>query len=231
MADSRPLMKRVLRGLRPALLGPLRFAIDTGHLRSSLLCQAVDRGGEPLPWITYPALEFLRELDWRGRRVCEWGAGNSTLWWARQGATVFSVEHSQAWINALRPRFAPGAPVTLAFAATPEDYAALPRAHGPFDLVVIDGEHRFRCAEVALEITRPGGGILLDNAEQSWAEPGQSGFPIIELLRARGWRRVDFHGFAPSVARPHCTALYFRPETTLFDPPAPPYRRPGIVPG
>ena len=105
MLSSRSLARRLLRGIRPAVLGPLRFAIDAGHLRSALLGQAVDRGGHPLLWVTYPAIEFLRQLDWRGKRVLEWGAGNSTLWWARQGANVFSVEHSQEWIcHAIRRR-------------------------------------------------------------------------------------------------------------------------------
>ncbi len=212
------------------MLGPLRFAVDAGHLRSALLGQAVDRGGQPLLWVTYPAIEFLRQLDWRGKRVLEWGAGNSTLWWAQQGASVFSVEHSQEWIDTLERSIPTGAQVQLRLARDADAYVELPRSHGPFDLVVIDGESRPRCAEVAVEVVAPSGGILLDNSEQSWAAAGE-GFPIIERLHALGWRRVDFHGFAPSVARPHCTSLFFRPETRLFDLATPPYRQPGIVPG
>jgi hypothetical protein len=231
MSSHRPLIRRLARGLRPAILGPLRFAIDAGHLRSALLCQAVDRSGEPLPWITYPAIEFLAGLDWHGRRVLEWGAGNSTLWWSRQGAQVLSIEHSQPWIAELRGKLSPTPDVELRWASGADAYANAPRGGAPFELAVIDGEARFRCAQTALEVTAPSGGILLDNSEQTWAEPGQSGFPIIDLMRARGWLRIDFHGFAPSVARPHCTSLFFRPETTLFDRQSPPTRRRGIVPG
>jgi len=232
MSSARPLIKRLARGLRPVLLAPLRFSIDAGHLRSALLCQAVDRSGQPLPWITYPAIEFLSGLDWRGRRVLEWGAGNSTLWWVRRGAQVLAIEHSPAWIDEIRAQLPAGAPVELRCATDPEAYAAAPRdAAARFDLAVIDGLARFRCAQAALEVVAPSGGIVLDNAEQTWAEPGQPGYPIIELMRDHGWLRIDFHGFAPTVARPHCTSLFFRPETTLFEGQAPPTRRPGIVPG
>lgn len=225
---SRSLPSRLLRGLRPALLGPLRFAFDTGYLRSAMLCQAVGRGGEPLPWLTYPAIAYLEALEWRGKAVLEWGAGNSTLWWARRGARVFAVEHDPAWVAALRTRLAAETAVTLHAAADAADYLAAPRAAAPFDLAVIDGENRPGCAAAALELVRPEGLILLDNSEQPWAPRG---FPIPELLQTHGWHRVDFHGFAPSVARPHCTSLFFRPECALLEPTAPPRRLESVIPG
>jgi len=219
------LPRRLLRGLRPALLAPLRFAFDTGFLRSALLCQAVDRAGRPLLWVTYPAIEYLSALDWRGRRVLEWGAGHSTLWWAQRGAEVVSIEHNPAWVAALRPRLARHPTVQLHLAPDPSAYRDAPRASGPFDLAVIDGEDRLGCAHTALDVVRPTGAILLDNAEQPWTAD-------ISLLLARhGFHRVDFHGFAPSVARPHCTSLFFRPGCELLQPAAPPQRPASIIPG
>ncbi|MGH9518463.1 MAG: class I SAM-dependent methyltransferase, partial [Terriglobales bacterium] len=209
---SRSLPGRLLRGLRPALLGPLRFAFDGGYLRSALLCQAVDWRGAPLLWVTYPAIAYLEALDWRGRKVLEWGAGNSTLWWAARGAHVFSVEHDPAWVEALRPRLANYPQVQLHAAGDAADYVAGPRVAAPFDVAVIDGEDRLGCARAALELVRPQGAIVLDNSEQAWAAP------ISTLLAQAGYRRVDFHGFAPSVARPHCTSLFFRPECDLLSP-------------
>lgn len=222
---SRSLPARLLRGLRPALLAPLRFSFDTGFLRSAMLCQAVDRRGAPLLWITYPAIAYLSALDWNGRRVLEWGAGNSTLWWAARGADVFAVEHDPAWAAALQPRLAAWPRVRLHRATGPADYLEAPRQAAPFDLAVIDGEDRLGCAQAALALVRPGGAILLDNSEQPWAAP------ISALLAAAGWQRVDFHGFAPSVARPHCTSLFFRAECDLLRPAVPPPRPDSIIPG
>lgn len=222
---SRSLPARLLRGVRPAVLAPLRFAFDSGFLRSALLCQAVDRSGEPLLWITYPAIAYLSALEWNGRRVLEWGAGNSTLWWAARGAEVFAVEHDPAWVATLRPRLSAWPRVRLHGAADAADYLDAPRSAAPFDLAVIDGEDRLGCARAALTLVRPAGAIVLDNSEQSWAAP------ISTLLAEAGWRRVDFHGFAPSVARPHCTSLFFRAECDLLLPPAPPARVQTVIPG
>ncbi len=227
---KRSLGARLARGLRPAVLGPLRFAVDSGHWRSSMLCQSVDRRGRPLPWITYPAMEFLESFDWNGVDVVEWGAGNSTLWWIEHGARVFSIEHDPHWAAEVRRRLDGHPSASLQCHTDAADYAraALGR---PCELAVIDGLARYRCAEVAVQVAAPTGAIVLDNAEQSWAETGQSGFPILDLMRGMGWRRLDFHGFAPSVARPHVTSVFIRPECRLFERQRPPRMRPGIIPG
>ena len=57
----------LLRKSANAVLGPLHFSLETGHLRSCLKSRAVDRHGNPLPWFTYPAIQFLLPKDWRQR--------------------------------------------------------------------------------------------------------------------------------------------------------------------
>src|SRR5690348_13647527 len=124
--SGRSLGARLARGLRPAVLGPLRFAVDSGHWRSSLLCQSVDRAGRPLPWITYPAMEFLDSFDWNGVDVLEWGAGNSTLWWIERGARLFSVEHDAGWVAELQRRLAGTPSATLQCHTDAAAYARAP---------------------------------------------------------------------------------------------------------
>src|SRR5205807_1461124 len=38
------------------------LSFDYGHLKSAALMRSVDAAGRPLPWITYPAIEFLKQL-------------------------------------------------------------------------------------------------------------------------------------------------------------------------
>lgn len=54
-----------------------------------------------LPWLTYPAIWFLRRVIGRGSRVFEFGSGGSTLFFARLGAEVTSVEHDPKWRDAV----------------------------------------------------------------------------------------------------------------------------------
>ena len=74
------------------VLTPLRFSLQTGHARSSLVRRAVAPSGAPLPWLTYPAIDLLANVDVVGRSVLEFGAGQSTLWWLSHGAEVISFD-------------------------------------------------------------------------------------------------------------------------------------------
>src|SRR6185369_14774978 len=90
-----------LRGLGTALLGPALFSYRSGHGRSSLRAMAVWRNGQPIPWYTYPCIELLFARAqcgaFSGRRVLEFGAGQSTLWWAGHAAEVIALEAPGPW--------------------------------------------------------------------------------------------------------------------------------------
>ncbi len=72
--------------VRPHLKELVELAGDylepNGWFTSVKLGRSVDLDGNPLPWITYPAIEMLRRIDILNGRVFEYGAGNSSLWWA-----------------------------------------------------------------------------------------------------------------------------------------------------
>lgn len=44
----------------------------------------VDRDGNPLPWYTYPAIEYLSQFDYGEKTIFEFGCGYSSLFWAER---------------------------------------------------------------------------------------------------------------------------------------------------
>jgi hypothetical protein len=53
-----------------------------------------------LPWINFPAIDFLeRQLSGKGR-IFEWGMGGSTVFFRRHARSVVSVEHARSWFEA-----------------------------------------------------------------------------------------------------------------------------------
>ncbi|MGI6098591.1 MAG: hypothetical protein ACOYD3_02410 [Kiritimatiellia bacterium] len=56
---------------------------------------------EQIPWITYPALEWLDCHIHADMTVFEWGTGGSTLFYARHTKHVVSVEHNPEWYDAV----------------------------------------------------------------------------------------------------------------------------------
>ncbi len=191
------------RNCLPSLKAARILWRDYGHFRSVISGAAVDRAGEPLPWYTYPAIEFLAQLDFSQKSVFEYGAGMSTLFWARTAGRVVSVEDEERWFHALSPQL----PANVRLLHEPDlaRYPDVIRSLGKFDIIVVDGpargRTRLRCCRAAVEALSEGGLVILDNSD--WL-PESSGF-----LRGRGLLEVDFTGFAPICEYVETTSLYF----------------------
>lgn len=211
-----------LRWLRPAFITPFRFSLRSGHWRSSWAGKALDRHGRPLPWYTYPAIDFLFSADFSSQSVFEFGAGQSTLWWAERAAQVSSVEDDASWFEAVKVMTRGHANVRLTLAQDPEQYAAA-TSGARFDLVVLDGGDRNRCAASAMMAVRDDGVVIFDNSNWNWGPPGT--WPILDRFRDAGFMRVDFWGHAPGVVRPHCTSIFFKAGARLFSGARPPLAR------
>jgi hypothetical protein len=175
------------------------LSADYGHLKSTALMRSVDAAGQPLPWITYPAIEFLRQLDFSTKRVFEYGCGGSTLFWSSAAAHVDSVEHVPEFHREIGPHLPSNC--NLMLEQVPDKYVSQISAGAPYDVIVIDGHSRVRCAEIAPRYLNEGGFIILDNSD--WF------FEASALLRNADLIEVDMAGLAPINDFVHTTSFYF----------------------
>jgi hypothetical protein len=194
------------------VLTPLVFSRSTGHFRSSLSARALDRRGEPLPWYTYPAIDFLADQDYSGASVLEFGAGQSTLWWARRAREVVATESDPDWYA----RLARAVPPNATLLRLPLSLEGLQSHLGErtFDVVVVDGQERLLAAREAARRVSLRGAVVVDDSEGFWGPEGT--YPIMDLFREAGFMRVDFYGHAPGVILPRCTSVFFRPGCPLL---------------
>ena len=200
--SMRSFLHRLLRRFSPAL-GSVFAVLEilcskTGWWRSVRESRPVDAQGKPLPWMTYPALAWMDQLDLAECRIFEYGAGWGTLHWAGRAREVSSVESDAAWVRRITPLLPPN--VTLHGPMDGASYIAAARIGAPWDVVIIDGRHRPDCAQVAVEVLRPGGLILLDNSD--WFTSAA------DYLRSQGLTQVDFQGFGPSNAYTWTTSAF-----------------------
>jgi hypothetical protein len=184
--------------------------VEDGWIRSRKEKRCVDAAGNPLPWITYPAIDFLTRHLRPGLSVFEYGCGASTLWWAARAGRVVSVEHDAEWAS----RISAEAPANVTVVHRPLDppgpYESEPLAHGQkFDVVVIDGRNRVRCVPNAIAALEAGGVIVYDNTDRPEYAPG------IVALRDAGFRRVEFVGLAPMYGHKTETSIFFRNDNCL----------------
>ncbi|NJL13696.1 MAG: class I SAM-dependent methyltransferase [Microscillaceae bacterium] len=191
------------------LTGALR---EDGWFQTFHTKASVDRQGRPIPWYTYPCIDFLKTRLNANMQVFEYGSGHSTRWLAQYTGRVLAVEHEPAWIAKIRPQLPPNAQVL--FEATREGengpYAHKPQSlHQAFDLIVVDGLDRVHCLLQCPSALSASGVILLDDASRPEYQAG------IDFLKAQGFKELPFFGIKPIVAYKACTSIFYREGNVL----------------
>jgi predicted O-methyltransferase YrrM len=117
---------------------------------------------KPIPWLAPDVIERLESLiqpDWE---ILEHGSGGSTLWFAERAKSVTAFEDDPDWQMIVRSKAPENVTVYSAV-----DGVSL--TFNNFDLCLIDGEpvrHRVRWIEDAVQLVKPGGWVVLDNANR-----------------------------------------------------------------
>jgi hypothetical protein len=175
------------------------FEGQFGHMLSRRTRLPVTTDGEPLPWYTYPAIEYLKQLDFRAKDVFEFGAGNSSRFWAQRARSVTSVEINSEWHATVEKHKLKNQVVMLE--ENERAYSlAITRCASNFDVIIIDGAQRLECAKNALPHLRPGGMVILDNSD--WHPKTAA------LLRDADLIEIDFIGFGPVNNYTWATSLF-----------------------
>lgn len=169
-----------------------------GHFKTSQQWSAVDNQNRPTPWFTYPAIDYLNNLNLKGVSIFEFGAGNSTLFWKNKGCIVTSVEHNLLWYKKILGTLNKAKKVNLIFEKDLGNYSNV--INKGYDIIVIDGPKRYTCAKNSIKYLNGGGMIILDDSAQ-YAN-------VAKLLRNTGLIQVDFSGFLPIIPQTSVTSFF-----------------------
>lgn len=202
-----------IRKLVTAFLTPIRFSINSGHFKSSFLKKSVNKKGEAIPWYTYPCNDFLRFRDFSQSEILEFGAGQSTFWWAKHAKHVTAIEGDNDWLAYLNNNIPKNVLLQLVSIAgiaecETEVQNFLKLKSKKYDVLIIDGLYRAEMIPLALEYRKPNGIIICDNSD---------GYGFYEGFLNSGLKKVDFYGYAPGVVLPHCTTIYFSDDCAFFN--------------
>lgn len=163
------------------------FELEYGHYNSLKEQRAIDKDGNPIPWFTYPAIDYLDQLDLSDKVMLEWGAGNSSLFFSSRVKEIFSVEHNEEWLKKVKSFGLKNQNIVFAEQA---HYADFPKSfQRSFDIILIDGIERNDCATTTLKLIKSDGLIILDNSDRH--------DDIAKILRDNNFIQIDFHGFGP----------------------------------
>jgi hypothetical protein len=181
-------------------------------LKKSMMEEAcVDKDGNPIPWYTYPAIEYIKQLDLSDKSIFEFGSGNSSLFWADAAKEVISVEEDEKWYQSRLEAKRNNMKILLK--EKDEDYFnSILEENKNFDVIVVDGKVRDKCCEVALKKIKNNGLIILDNTD--WANKVDEIGRGIKILKEANLIQVDFCGFGPINDYTWSTSFFF---TRNFD--------------
>jgi hypothetical protein len=183
---------------------------EIGWLNSQRTGLPVDRDGNPLPWLTYPAISFLEERLRKEMRVFEYGSGNSTFWWSQRVSSVMSCEHNLNWYKSMQPRIPPNVEYIYSALTYGGEYSkVISRYKTIFDIVVIDGRDRINCARNAVTAMKEDGVIIWDNSDRNQYAEGYA------HLAGNSFRRLDFRGLGPINTGEWCTSIFYRRDNCL----------------
>ena len=123
------------------------------------------------PWLTRQMVDFLALWLRSSDIAVEWGSGASTRWFAVRVGRLTSIEESGEWYEKVSPQLADLDVDYRHVVAEADGYVAVIDTFPDesIDLCLVDGARRDECALRAVPKIRPGGLLLVDNA--NWYLP------------------------------------------------------------
>jgi tRNA(Met) C34 N-acetyltransferase TmcA len=159
----------------------------------------IDIDGNPIPWFTYSAIEYLSQLNLSEKTVLEWGSGNSSLFFAKRVKSIVSIESDNEWYKEISDRKLQNQEVLF---SKIENYEKIPSLIGKkFDIVIVDGKKRYECSKEVSKFLNDGGIVILDNSD--WYKNSAKEIRNIGLIQ------VDFSGIGPINSYIWTTSIFF----------------------
>ncbi|MDG1097680.1 MAG: hypothetical protein P8N23_08815 [Methylophilaceae bacterium] len=182
------------------------LASNYGQYESIKQSACIDNEGNKIPWYTYPAIEYLNNINFKDKRILEFGSGNSSEYWAVRSLDVISVEHDKEWYQKVKEDITSNQRLLLK--KDDETYERLDGlgSNVKFDVIIIDAIRRFECAKIVENYlnkeAEDGYMVILDNSDwyKNSAEYLRRELDLIE---------IDFHGFGPINNYTWTTSVFF----------------------
>jgi hypothetical protein len=170
----------------------------------------VDQDNNPIPWVTYSFIDFIKERLKKQHTVFEFGSGNSTYFYAKHAGIVVSVEHDKEWYDKIVKTKPENAELIYCELVRDGDYCRMPiKLEETFDIIIVDGRDRVNCCKQAVKAVSANGVIVLDDSERDFYKEG------IAFLISNGFKELSFTGISPGLFYRKATSVFYRPENCL----------------
>ena len=204
---------------------------DDGWFKSVKKKQALDKNGDPIPWLTYPFIDFINDRLNKNLDLFEFGAGNSSIYYAKKLKSVTSIEHSSKWFEIIKSndkfkydnlninlvevpnKFKELGYHEMAFTNDVNDYVrSIALENKKFNIIVVDGLFRNSCLKECVDYLSEDGVVFLDNTHYKYQDQLRIG---TDFMENSGFKRLDFWGMGPIYAAKSCTSIFYKSDNCL----------------
>jgi len=170
------------------------YFYDVGWFNAFALSKPVNKNNQPIPWFTYPSINFFTNRLNINLNVFEFGSGNSSLFFAKRVKSLISVEHNKDWFEQLKVSLPKNSKLNFVESSTSKQYLnPLKLSNEKFDIIIVDGIFRNECLVESVNHLTESGVIILDDSERTEYTDGKN------FLLGDNFKQLDFDGFAPGL--------------------------------
>ncbi|RYF25887.1 MAG: FkbM family methyltransferase [Flavobacteriales bacterium] len=172
--------------------------------------QAVDANGQPIPWVTYSFIDFIKTRLTKELSIFEYGSGNSTLFYAKNVKRVVSVEHDKAWYDKIVKAKASNAEMIFTALELGGEYCKKATLlNEKFDIIIVDGRDRVNCCIHSVNALSENGILILDDSEREVYEKART------FLTEKGFKELPFTGISPGLFYNKTTSVFYKTDNCL----------------
>lgn len=201
---------------KPARLKSLLSLNHKGYLKQIGWYKAfeskssVDEKGNPLPWVTYSFIDFIKTRLKKQQSIFEFGSGNSTWFYAKHVGKVTSVENDKSWYEKIVASKPDNCEMIFCELQEGGEYCKTPvLLNQKFDIIIVDGRDRVNCCKQAINALNVGGVVVLDDSYRIEYQEG------IAFLKSNGFKEIPFSGIAPGMLHSSSTSIFYKAENCL----------------
>ena len=178
---------------------------EIGWFESYRQEKPVDSKGHPVPWVTYPFLEFIEEKLHNEFVMFEYGSGNSTLYYSKKVKDLVTVEHDLTWFNQLEKLIPENVNLIHKSLEYNGNYAKTASTiNQKFQVIIVDGRDRVNCCRNAISALAEDGVVVLDDSERPQYQSA------IDYLKENEFAQLNFWGLVPGYSHRRCTSIFYR---------------------
>jgi len=183
---------------------------DVGWFNAFRIGEPVDKNNQPIPWFTYPAIDFLAGRLNKNLKVFEFGSGNSSLFFAKRVSSITSVEHNKEWFEKIKNSLPENSVIHHVESKSSEQYLQpFIKIGRKFDIIIIDGIFRNECLIESINFLAGESVIILDDSERVDYAEGKN------FLLNKNFKRIDFNGISPGLLYQKSTSIFYRQDNCL----------------